>query len=411
MKSLFFFVFTFVLVFTALCNKDGNTEIEKVFISDDLQISKIDPNGKEYDIIDILNTSSSEDKSFPQTQKAGLTDYNSDDIDFKPSETSSSGISDALSHSLDVNRDWEAEKALKKLEQNVNEHQASINNLRKINLTKDQTIASLSTINDELLNEIKRIKAMGGIKPSESNILVKPELTQIDILKNEVMKLKNTLILKSKELDNLRFKNDSLEGRISELEVLPSKARYQYRDTITTPPANPQPLYNSIEKNLSATMPNVYSIPNVGRCSLEFDAVVTLLSGRNKEAFFTEFFILPISLDKALRDSPAVKLSDYKGISSHAELWAKSRENPYLYQNAQKNIRNVLLDLIEDGKGRRIRTDVDGYAKIADMKVGSFFITGTATLGKVGVTWDVPVRLVAGNNKISLTLENSAWSL
>ena len=86
-------------------------------------------------------------------------------------------------------------------------------------------------------------------------------------------------------------------------------------------------------------------------------------------------------------------------------------QNPYLYQNAQKNIRNVLLDLIEDGKGRRIRTDVDGYAKIADMKAGSFFITGTATLGKVGVTWDVPVRLVSGNNKISLTLENSAWSL
>jgi hypothetical protein len=52
---------------------------------------------------------------------------------------------------LDVNRDWEAEKALKKLEQNVNEHQASINNLRKINLTKDQTIASLSTINDAIV--------------------------------------------------------------------------------------------------------------------------------------------------------------------------------------------------------------------------------------------------------------------
>ena len=68
---------------------------------------------------------------------------------------------------MDVNRDWEAEKALKKLEENVNEHQASINNLRKINLTKDQTIASLSTINDELLNEIKRIKAMGGNKIAE----------------------------------------------------------------------------------------------------------------------------------------------------------------------------------------------------------------------------------------------------
>ena len=35
------------------------------------------------------------------------------------------------------------------------------------------------------------------------------------------MKLKNTLILKSKELDNLRSQNNSLEGRISELEVSP----------------------------------------------------------------------------------------------------------------------------------------------------------------------------------------------
>ena len=411
MKSLFFFVFTIVFVLTGFCSKDSNSEIEKVFISDDLQISKLNPNGKEYDIIDILNTSSPKDKSVQHTHNAGLKLNNSDDLDLQSNEKSSSVISDALSHSLNVNRDWEAEKALKKLEQNVNEHQASINNLRKINLTKDQTIASLSTINDELLNEIKRIKAMGGAKSAKSDIPVKPEMSQIDILKNEVMKLKNTLILKSKELDNLRFKNDSLEGRISELEVLPSKARYQYPDSIITAPPVSAPLYNSLEKNLKTLRPNIYSMQNEGRCSLEFDAVVTLLSGRNKEAFFTEFFILPVSLDKALRDSPTVKLSDYKGVSSFAELWAKSRENPYLYQNAQKNIRNVLLDLIEDGKGRRIRTDVDGYAKIADMKVGSFFITGTATLGKVGVTWDVPVRLVSGNNKISLTLENSAWSL
>ena len=45
--------------------------------------------------------------------------------------------------------------------------------------------------------------------------------SQIDLLKKEVMKLKNTLILKSKELDNLRSQNNSLEGRISELEVSP----------------------------------------------------------------------------------------------------------------------------------------------------------------------------------------------
>ena len=71
----------------------------------------------------------------------------------------------------------------------------------------------------------------------------------------------------------------------------------------------------------------------------------------------------------------------------------------------------MLLDLIQDGSGKRIRTDVDGYAKLSDLNAGNYFITGTATLGKVGVTWSVPLKLVNGNNKISLTLENSAWSL
>ena len=119
MKSLFFFVFAIVFVLTGFCSKDSNSEIEKVFISDDLQISKLNPNGKEYDIIDILNTSSPKAKSVQHTHNAGLKLNNSDDLDLQSNEKSSSVISDALSHSLDVNRDWEAEKALKKLEQIV----------------------------------------------------------------------------------------------------------------------------------------------------------------------------------------------------------------------------------------------------------------------------------------------------
>ena len=101
---------------------------------------------------------------------------------------------------MDANRDLEAEAALKKLEENVNEHQKSINNLRKINLTKDQTIASLSTINDELLNEIKRIKSMDKVEQNKISDVDASSYSQIDLLKKEVMKLKNTLILKSKSL-------------------------------------------------------------------------------------------------------------------------------------------------------------------------------------------------------------------
>jgi hypothetical protein len=415
MKSLLFFLTSFFAAFTSSCSKDTNPDSEKAIISNGIEISKLKQNGNDFDIIDILNPSSSGNESEIQlAQGAELIDLEPDLSDFEINTKSNSKISDALAHSLDVNRDWEAEKALKKLEENVNEHQASINNLRKINLTKDQTIASLSTINDELLNEIKRIKAMGGNKIAEDITPEKPALSQIDFLKREVIKLKNTLILKSKELDNLRYKNDSLEGRISELEVLPTSSIYQYREPISTPSDNQQPLYNSIKQRITDNKKSkIFPLQGDGSCSLEFDAVVTSLSGRNKEAFFTEFFILPISLDEALSNSrkPEIKLSKFNEISSYAELWAKSSENPYLYPNVQKSIRAVLLALIQDGSGKRIRTDVDGYAKLSDLNPGSYFITGTATLGKVGVTWSVPLKLVNGNNKISLTLENSAWSL
>jgi hypothetical protein len=70
-----------------------------------------------------------------------------------------------------------------------------------------------------------------------------------------------------------------------------------------------------------------------------------------------------------------------------------------------------LLANVEKGVGKRVRTDVDGFAKLNNLRTGKHYIIGTATLGKVGVTWNVPVSLRSGSNKVSLTLENSAWSL
>jgi len=54
---------------------------------------------------------------------------------------------------------------------------------------------------------------------------------------------------------------------------------------------------------------------------------------------------------------------------------------------------------------------VDGSAMIDGLPAGKYFVIGTASLGKVGVTWSVPVSLNTGNNKISLTLANCSWSL
>jgi hypothetical protein len=146
-----------------------------------------------------------------------------------------------------------------------------------------------------------------------------------------------------------------------------------------------------------------------GGCSLQFDAVVTALNGKNKEAFYSEFFIIEDDFENVLRRG-GVKLTD-SGIDSYAELWARSRKNSFLFPNVQKNIRSLLLKLVENGKGQRVRTDINGAATLENLPSGNFFIVGTASLGKVGVTWDVPVVLQTGTNKLSLTLANSSWSL
>ena len=63
------------------------------------------------------------------------------------------------------------------------------------------------------------------------------------------------------------------------------------------------------------------------------------------------------------------------------------------------------------GRGFRVRTDINGYASVSKLSIGDYFVVGTASLGKVGVTWNVPVKLKDDSNKISLTLSNSSWSL
>ena len=77
----------------------------------------------------------------------------------------------------------------------------------------------------------------------------------------------------------------------------------------------------------------------------------------------------------------------------------------------QKDLGALLLDLVEGGKGMRVRTNIDGSATVTNLNSGKYYAVGTASLGKVGVTWSVPVTLSAGTNKLSLTLENAAWSL
>ena len=294
--------------------------------------------------------------------------------------------------------DLEAETAFKNLEVNSLEHKKSIEDLRIINQKKDQTIASLSLLNDELISEIKRIKGEEVSSKPNNFVEVGSSNSNLGSLKTEVKKLKNNLALKSEELKSLRYRNDSLEGRITQLESAPN-----------IPKDDLLPRISKLNTTSKYSDP-VTTINLSGNCNLQFEAVVTSLNGKSKEAFYTEFFVLPYNLEQIVRKG-GIELNNYSEIDTYAELWARSRKNAFLFPDIHKKIRSLLLDFEDKGEGKRIRTDVDGSASISGIKTGKYYVIGTAALGKVGVTWSVPVTLNPGNNKISLTLANCSWSL
>ena len=75
-----------------------------------------------------------------------------------------------------------------------------------------------------------------------------------------------------------------------------------------------------------------------------------------------------------------------------------------------KEIRNILIEQVSQGNGVRVRTDINGSSTVKNLDKAEYFVIGSASLGKVGVTWSVPVELDSGMNKLSLTLSNASWS-
>ena len=296
---------------------------------------------------------------------------------------------------------YEAELALKRLEENSINHQKITKDLQEINSFKDRTIASLSTLNDELLIEIKKLKTKNS-KTSNS-----PRTDGISseadggIMISELQNLKNSLLLKSTEIKDLRMRNDSLEKRISSLETSPMPSISLRPPRLALNPENLNDSSPSVLQNSSS---------QASGCILKFDAVVTSLNGKSKEAFYTEFFVVKEDLESVMFKG-GLDLSAYPTIATYSELWARSRKNSFLFPGMQKKFRALLLDLVEGGKGMRVRTNIDGFATVDNLNSGKYFVIGTASLGRVGVTWSVPVILSPGTNKLSLTLENAAWSL
>ncbi len=270
-----------------------------------------------------------------------------------------------------------------------------LDKLENENVIKDATIASLQELNKKLLEEITFLRENQKEKSKGSFPVDKTEdsLNSQSDLYND---LKNKLNIQQTQINELLSQNESLEKKVLELTKNPyAKVR------LSAPSSTPEGEYTKKILPKSSTSKS---------SDLHFDAVVTSINGKNKEAFYTEFFLIKEDLESLLIKSEII-LSDYPKIDSYSELWARSRKNPFLYPGIQKKIRTLLLNEVNLGEGKRVRTDIDGAGSISQIESGNYFLVGSAALGKIGVTWNAPINISSGLNKLSLTLANTSWSL
>ena len=283
-----------------------------------------------------------------------------------------------------------SEVAFRDLESSASYYQQNIEKLKKIDLIKDEKIITLEKENSELTELLQSLEKENEQLKLKSEIRGFSE--ESEIITNEIIDLRG------KFQDNADIAKDVDHQSKSIDEVLVSDSFEKAT-----------PLTKDI---MSQVEPQTITTGIVARPSLQFDAVVTSLNGKSKEAFYTEFFVVEADLEEMLRDlkdlKPYMELNS--PISSYSELWARSRKTPFSYPNVLKTIRTALLEKVSAGKGARVRTDINGSAKVENLELGDYYIIGTASLGKIGVTWNVPVKLKGGPNKISLTLSNSSWS-
>ncbi len=281
-----------------------------------------------------------------------------------------------------------------------NEFHDSIDDLRRSNKRKDETIATLSRLNEELVREIHKLKNPSA--PFREEPMPSEDLSN---LQSQITRLKESLLEKSKDLNEIAIQNKTLENRISFpdsrleeplVERLSPSGNYEASSAL-----GPQAVGRSTFSPLET-----YS---ADACDLEFDAVVTLQNGKNKEIFYTEFFLIERTFSSVIQ-SGGLYLDQYGQAGSYEQLWALSRKSPFDFPGVHKRIRDLLMEEVERQRGHRVRTDIDGFAKFGRIPTGRFYLVGMSPVGRVGIVWNCPVRLGQGANKISLTLANATWS-
>jgi len=265
--------------------------------------------------------------------------------------------------------------------------------LRSVISNKDRKIQQLILENESLLLRLQE-KQSGIHQPIQSETPSK----NFSDFRSEIAEVQANLSSQSSDFAELKSQKQILEQRIRSYELTTS-------DMEKLPPRSKK--YAEIPSR-SPSIGNT-NINILTTCQLSFDAVVTLQNGKSKEAFYTEFFLLDRNFGQILQEG-SIFLSDYSSVSCFEELWAQSRKTPFLFPGLNKKIRSLLQTEVSEGRGYRVRTDLDGAASFENLPARSFNLVGTASLGIVGVTWNLSVRLLSGANKLSLTLANAAWS-
>ena len=322
-----------------------------------------------------------------------------------------------------------ANAVLDALDRSNQEQEAEIAKLKSLLAAKDKRILEYRRLNEDLK---ARNKELRQAMPADGSVLSMAEVpNSIEELKKELANSRMNFAMRTKDWYDSQEQLRSLEEKVRRLEVQlrggvfdpvvteptvsrPAKTNPPDENAVITamdPSPKLQPLDPLEEKPSSATDTGTETTVIAGTGRLQFEAAVTDTSGKTREAFYTEFFVTKNHLDDVLK-GVELHLSDYKGIASYSELWARVRKNEYSFPGLQRRIREALLSAVDADQGRRIRTNSEGVSPDIDgLAPGSYFIIGSAPLGQVGVTWSLPIVIESRNDKrVVLTLNNSSWS-
>lgn len=402
-KSFYFLGFIpIVLILFTSCDK--LVEVEE---SNNSDITVNSANASELDDL-LLSSHGDELSKFLSEEDSNSSNSFVEFQDSNETEVFSNSSSEILNNSKDLKNSEEIvpkstlEMTIRELENSSFSHQQGLEKIRELSFEKDQKISSLESENASLLEKIKNLEAQLSLGPNQVVTLNNDDLQVATELDFAIEDLKSSYEANSKEVSYLKEQNllisDKLGGLGKEEKLeIDFVAPVEEEDS------------NSTLDILKEIPPEELIIPNTSNCTLGFDAVVTSLNGKSKEAFYTEFFIVRKDLNTLMVEN-GILLSDFAEVTSYGELWARARKNPFLFPNILKQIRDLLLEEVSRNNGVRIRTDINGSATVQNLDKAEYYVVGTASLGKVGVTWSVPVDLDEGMNKLSLTLGNSSWS-